>query len=129
MKKLIVMAAVIATLMSCGGGDSSKGKDEKKSETTDITQNPDYQKGLDLISKSNCPTCHKPYERIPGQGPSFSEVANKYASYPDTIVAHLASKVMKGGGGVWGEIPMIPHPELSEEEAVAIVKYVLLLKK
>ena len=129
MKNFIVLSAVLAILMSCGGSDSSKSKEEKKDQTADITQNPDYQKGLEIIGKTNCPTCHKPYERVPGQGPSFGEVANKYASYPDTIVTHLAKKVVNGGSGVWGEIPMIPHPELSEEEAIAIVKYVLLLKK
>jgi cytochrome c len=128
MKKFIMVSAVLALLMSCGGGDSNKSKEEKKDETADITKNPDYQKGLDVLAKSNCGTCHKVDERVPGQGPSFREVANKYGSYPDTIVTHLAKKVIKGGSGVWGEVPMIPHPELSEEEAGAIVKYVLLLK-
>jgi len=63
------------------------------------------------------------------QGPSYRDVANKYASLPDTIVTHLAGKIIKGGSGVWGEVPMTPHPALSEEDAKSMVKYILLLKK
>ena len=41
----------------------------------------------------------------------------------------LAEKVIKGGSGVWGAVPMTPHPQISQEDAEAMVKYVLLLKK
>jgi cytochrome c len=41
----------------------------------------------------------------------------------------LASKIIKGGSGVWGAIPMTPHPQISEDDAKQMVKYVLLLKK
>jgi cytochrome c len=47
---------------------------------------------------------------------------------PDTIVSHLADKIISGGSGVWGEIPMIPHPSISKDDAQTMVKYVLLLK-
>jgi cytochrome c len=47
---------------------------------------------------------------------------------PDTIVEHLAKKVISGGSGVWGEIMMTPHPGLSLDSAEAIVRYILLLK-
>jgi cytochrome c len=40
----------------------------------------------------------------------------------------LADKIIKGGAGVWGQIPMTPHPNLSKQDAEQIVKYVLLLK-
>ena len=135
MKKITILSFIVAALFACNsGGSKEESKDgtsttEKKDDASDLSSNPDYQKGVELVGKSNCPTCHKPYERIPGQGPSFGEVANKYASYPDSIVAHLANKVRKGGSGVWGEVPMVAHPEISEEDAKAMVKYVLLLKK
>jgi cytochrome c len=61
-------------------------------------------------------------------GPAYREVANKYANSPDTIVAYLAGKVIKGGTGTWGSVFMTPHPALSQEDAEAMVKYVLLLK-
>jgi cytochrome c len=41
----------------------------------------------------------------------------------------LASKIIKGGQGVWGAIPMTPHSSLSEADAEQMVKYILLLKK
>ena len=44
-------------------------------------------------------------------------------------VKMLAEKVIKGGSGVWGAVPMTPHPQISQEDAEAMVKYVLLLKK
>jgi cytochrome c len=133
MKKFIVASVALVLFISCGGGDNKEGKEtkeEKKESTTDITQHPDYQKGLDLIAQNDCTACHKLIgeERI--QGPTYEEVANKYASYPDTIIGHLANKIIQGGAGVWAETPlMTPHRSLTKEEAEAMVKYILLLKK
>ena len=93
----------------------------------DLSVNPDYQKGLELISKSNCLTCHKVDETL--IGPKYRDVANKYTGLPDTIIRHLAGKIINGGKGVWGEVLMTPHPEVSQEDAEAMVKYILLLKK
>lgn len=94
--------------------------------TTDLSSNPVYQKGLELYAKNDCGTCHKVDEKL--TGPAYADVANKYANAPDTIVTHLAKKVIAGGTGVWGQVPMTPHPNLSEADAEALVKYVLLLK-
>jgi len=41
----------------------------------------------------------------------------------------LTQKVLKGGGGVWGEIPMLPHPQHSAEEARAMVETILYLNQ
>ena len=124
MKKIIFASFVFVSLIAC---NSSGGKEEKKDNANDITQNPDYQKGIALIAKSNCLTCHKIDD--PLTGPPYREVANKYAGMPDTIIDHLAKKIISGGTGVWGQIPMIAHPEISEDDAKAMVKYILLLKK
>jgi len=124
MKKSFLVVLAIAILAACGGGSDSK---TESSKSADITKNPDYQKGLALISKSDCFTCHAIDTKI--TGPAYREVADKYAGYPDTIVSHLANKVINGGMGVWGEtIPMLPHSSLNKEDAEAMVKYVLLLK-
>ena len=120
---LLSMVVLISFLSNCGSGAD---KVEEKTDIADISQNPDYQKGLEAISKSDCLTCHMIDEKL--TGPSYRDVANKYASMPDTIINHLAGKILKGGGGVWGEIPMLGHPSLSNEEAVVMVKYILLLK-
>ena len=41
----------------------------------------------------------------------------------------LATKVIKGGSGNWGAIPMSPHPQLKQEDVESMIKYILLLKK
>lgn len=135
-KKVLIAASAITMALAACNSDSDKGSTEaegaKKEAGTesevDITKHPDYQPGLDVIGKSDCLTCHRPYEKI--QGPTYHDVAVRYAdSARATIVPSLAKKVIEGGVGVWGEIPMTPHPGLTQEEAEAAVKYVLLLKK
>lgn len=117
----ILALAMVTSLLACGGNS----KDDKPENILETVAPPD--KGLDLISKSGCPTCHKGDEVV--TGPSFISIAQKYAGIPDTIVTHLASKVIKGGSGVWGQVPMIPHPQISQEDAMLMVKYILAFKK
>jgi cytochrome c len=88
----------------------------------------DNEKGLALVGDPNnkCLTCHNIETAV--TGPSYLEVANRYAGRPDTIVAHLAQKVIKGGKGEWGETWMTPNA-VSQEDAEAMVRYILSLKK
>ena len=125
MKKYIFIISAVAILAACGGSDSGN----KKETVKDLSENPDYQKGLALVSKPEnlCLTCHKIDE--PLTGPPYREVAKRYAGLPDTIVTHLAKKIISGGNGAWGEIFMTPHPGLSQADAEAMVKYILLLKQ
>lgn len=132
MKLVLIVIVACAMMTGCGGNDSTKTA-EKKEDTTkadataDLSSNPDYQKGLAIEAASDCATCHKIDEKV--QGPAYQDIAKKYAGLPDTIVTHLAHKIISGGTGVWGEILMIPHPQLSQADAEAAVKYILLLKK
>ena len=125
MKKVFFSFLAACLLAACGGNESKTKTEEPK--TADITKDPAYQKGLELISKSDCFTCHQIDDKL--TGPPYREVANKYAGLPDTIVSHLAQKVITGGSGVWGQIMMTPHPAVSKEDAEAMVRYILLLKK
>ena len=130
MTRLLLYAFLSISIISCGSKDDKKAKTTETSAVNtdnDLSANPDYQKGLALIGKSDCLTCHKVDEMV--NGPSYREVANRYANESDTIVPYLASKIIKGGTGTWGSIFMTPHPALSQEDAEAMVKYVLLLKK
>ena len=131
MKKIFFVLSATVFLVSCGSGDKKEagGKtDEPVAEKKDdVSSNPDYQNGLALIAKSDCLTCHKIDEKL--IGPSYRDVANKYAGTSDTIVSHLAGKIISGGSGVWGEVLMTPHAALSKAEAETMVKYILLLKK
>lgn len=130
MKKYLVLIAITGILAACGGGGGSKpASDSSATASTsgggDLSSNPDYIKGLDLISRNDCLTCHDiATKKI---GPAYQDVANKYAGV-DTAVDYLAKKIVSGGTGVWGAIPMTPHPALALDSAKALVKYVLLLK-
>lgn len=129
MKKVGIFFLFCTVILSyqCGSGGEKKEEEPKtKSEVTDVTQDPVYQKGLELVAKSDCFTCHKIEEQF--TGPSYRDVAKKYADMPDTIVAHLAGKIIKGGAGVWGQVFMTPHA-IQQEDAEAMVRYILLLKK
>ena len=132
MKRVLIAAVALCMLASCGNNDSSSSAGKKDSAAAkpaeaDLSSNPDYQKGLALEAANDCATCHKVDEKV--QGPSFQDIAAKYNGYPDTIVTHLANKIRSGGSGVWGDIVMIPHPQIPQQDAEAIVKYILLLKK
>ncbi|MBC5774831.1 c-type cytochrome [Pontibacter sp. KCTC 32443] len=85
-----------------------------------------YELGASLISKSDCLTCHKDDQKV--VGPAYTEVADKY-EFNDKNVDYLAQKIIKGGAGVWGQIPMPPHPDLKPEDAKEMARYVLSLKK
>lgn len=120
---------MLALMAACGGKEEKKENAAATAATTassDLSSNPDYVKGLELIGKSDCLTCHKVGEKL--IGPSYKDVAEKYEN-TDENIAMLAGKIIKGGQGVWGQIPMTAHPAVTEDDAKAMVKYILLLKK
>lgn len=129
MKRILFSFSVMAVFISCGGNagsGSKKAGGDNNTPANDLSSNPVYTKGLGLVSKSDCLTCHKVDEAV--TGPAYRDVANKYAGMSDTIVTHLAKKIISGGTGNWGSVAMTPHPAISQEDAEAMVKYVLLLK-
>jgi cytochrome c len=128
MKKVLGTMVVVVVLMACGSNKDNKAAEAttETSSTTSLSANPDYQKGLELIGKNDCLTCHKANEK--NIGPAYKDVAAKYENNDDNVKM-LAEKIIKGGSGVWGAIPMTPHPTVTQEDAEAMVKYVLLLKK
>ena len=79
----------------------------------------------DLAKAKNCMTCHK----IDGKliGPAYKEVAAKYAGQKDAVTT-LAEKVIKGGTGVWGQVPMTPNPQVTLDEAKKLVTWIMTLK-
>jgi cytochrome c len=133
MKKYLSTFSLLVLLASCGDNANenatSANKDttaaEKPAASNDISANPDYQNGLAKISQSDCLSCHKVSEKL--IGPPYQDVANKYAG-SDTAVNYLVGKIIKGGKGVWGQVPMTPHPLLTEADVQQMVKYILLLK-
>lgn len=77
-----------------------------------------------LAQKSGCLACHAVDHKV--VGPAYKDVAKKYAGNK-AAVGKLADKVMKGGAGVWGQVPM-PPSNVSEADATKLVTWVLSLK-
>lgn len=84
-----------------------------------------FEKGKTLLSKSDCLACHKVDQKL--VGPAYADVAKKY-DMNDKNIAYLADKIIKGGAGAWGDIPMSPHPALSQGDAKEMAKYILSLR-
>ena len=132
MRKILYTLSAAVLLLACGGGATNKtSTTETTTETATssenkLSDNPDYSKGLALVAGSDCLTCHKVAEK--NIGPAYQDVAAKYENTDDNIEM-LAGKIIKGGSGNWGAIPMTAHANLSQEDAEAMVKYILLLKK
>jgi len=79
----------------------------------------------DLAKSKNCMACHAIGSKL--VGPAYKDVAAKYAGQKDAE-DKLVAKVMKGGSGVWGPVPMPANPQVSEAEAHTLVKWVLSQK-
>lgn len=75
-----------------------------------------------LAQAKGCLACHSVDKKI--VGPAYKDVAKKYTAKDE---AKLVDKVMKGGGGVWGPVPMPPN-NVTKEEATKLVKWVLSQK-
>jgi len=150
MKKTFIILSLSTILAACGGSkNGNTGSDstsannqgaaahqsEAVQETTvnktgaeqtgAATANPN-SKGAQLIAKSDCLTCHKEDTKL--VGPAYADVAKKYKN-DDATVDSLANKVIKGGSGKWGDVPMTPHPQIAVNDAKEMVKYILTLKK
>ena len=130
MKKITVaLSALILLGAACSSNNEKKEEKPAASAAAPaadaLSSNPDYQKGLELVAKSDCLTCHKVSEKV--TGPAYKDVAAKYENTEENITM-LAGKIIKGGSGNWGTIPMTPHATLSEADAKQMVKYILLLR-
>lgn len=78
-----------------------------------------------LATSKNCMACHAIDKKL--VGPAYKDVAKKYAGQKDAV-DKLAAKVMKGGSGVWGAVPMPANTQVNEAEAKKLVTWVLSLK-
>lgn len=101
----IPIIVVVAASLPCAGGLAWTGESAEA-----------------LMQKSDCLVCHKTDQKL--VGPSFREIADRYKDDPDAVKT-LTEKVINGGSGAWGQIPMAPHANLSATEAEEIVKWIL----
>ena len=140
MKKIIIAISFLAFMVSCSSGGEQQPTDpdmdatvaqddsvykEESGHASEETASADnsLEAGLALIEGSDCRTCHQNDTKV--IGPSYKEVAEKYSEEDiDVLVSHI----IDGSVGIWGEIPMTPHLDLSEEDARLMVKYILSLE-
>jgi cytochrome c len=140
-KKLRTMSKRLAFILSCtifaaACGNSGESKPTDTAATAPSTTKAPAttsadSKGLELIGASDCTTCHRLDKAGSGAsiGPAYSEVADKYSPAADSTVNRLVKKIIAGGSGVWGTVPMTPHPSIPEPDVKEMVKYILTLKK
>ena len=144
MKKTCIILSLCAVIAACSNNKSDQNvsndsvsasnQDAKIAETsadTNVTQigtdsnaGNASSKGAQLIASSDCLGCHKEQEKL--VGPAYKDVAKKYSN-SDKDIDYLANKIITGGKGVWGDIPMTPHPNLALNDAKEMAKYVLSL--
>ena len=79
------------------------------------------EKILALMAKSDCNTCHN--EEVKTVGPAYVDIAKRYSNTAEKS-EELVAKIIKGGAGNWGDVPMTPHPDLTEEDALLMVSYI-----
>jgi len=85
----------------------------------------EIEDGKLLISKSDCLGCHNTENKM--VGPAYREIAQMYPQ-TDASIASLSKKIIAGGSGKWGQIPMSPHPGITPPDARKMVMYILSLK-
>jgi len=78
-----------------------------------------------LATAKNCMACHAIDKKL--VGPAYKDVAAKYAGQKDAV-DRLANKIMKGGSGVWGPVPMPANSQVNEAEAKKLAAWVLSQK-
>jgi cytochrome c len=145
MKKAFFILCISVVVTACGGSSNSGGADSTKAanQTAKATSSDadtnatktgteaaggeaGSSTGASLMAASDCNTCHKVDTKV--IGPAFQDIAAKYPA-TEANIDTLANKIIRGGKGNWGDIPMAAHPALAVNDAKEIVKYILSLKK
>ena len=76
-----------------------------------------------LMTQKRCDACHDvTATRI---GPPFVAIAVRHRADKDNMIEVLARKIVLGGGGNWGVVPMVPNEHVSLDEARAMAKWIL----
>jgi cytochrome c len=117
--KIVPPLLLIILINSAVKGQQKKKPVAKQNVAADI------ETGKLLVTKSDCMTCHRNDFKL--VGPAYKDVAIKYATTPNAIT-YLSGKIIKGGGGVWGEVPMAAHPTITPQDAKKIATYILTIK-
>jgi len=134
-KKLITCTfCIISIALACNAWAQVKKKAivKKKPAAAAVPATPkppfattqEIEDGKALIAKSDCLACHKVDEKL--VGPPYIAVAEKYPQNQNSV-NDLSKKIVSGGSGVWGTVPMAPHPAIAPADADKMIKYILTL--
>ena len=127
--KLFFIALMSVLILSSCGSKKEEGKEESAYDEYEGGESASGETdlvalGKALVDASDCKTCHHPTNKI--VGPAHADVAAKY-DFTKENVKMLAGKIINGGSGVWGEIPMNAHADVSQADAENMARYVLSL--
>ena len=75
-----------------------------------------------LATSKNCMACHAVDKKL--VGPSYKDIATKYAGQADAV-DKLAGKVIKGGSGAWGPVPMPAKAQINEADAKKLITWIM----
>jgi cytochrome c len=129
MKKTLLILSCFALFMaSCGGESDKKTATEDTTVKVSVPESAEpavEHPGEALVKKSDCLGCHNKTQKV--IGPAYVNVAKRY-ELNDENVNTLAKHIIEGSKGVWGDLPMTPHADLSESDAKEMVRYILSLK-
>ena len=137
MQKIFVFFLVGSLVISCSKNESSSIPDHGNVATNETSEPKpvldsaalsvqNITEGKSLIEGTDCMSCHKIDAKL--IGPSYLDIAGKYENNPANVDL-LAGKIIDGGSGVWGTIPMAAHSGMSKEKTKKMVSYILSLKK
>ncbi len=130
--RFFIIFIAISFLAACGAGTGETAKSDSANATTEIQNRGGTEvdtaqniSGAQLIAANDCLTCHKISEK--SFGPSYQQIANRYENNQGNV-QNLASRIITGGKGLWGQNAMTPHPNLPEPQAQEMVRYILSLR-
>lgn len=132
LKYIVFLIGLSFCVYACSDENSNaKGHKEKMSATDSLINSGQIAGGTDpaaarLITANDCLTCHQ-VNGTKTVGPTFVQIAEKYELNEGNI-SNLARGIRAGSKGIWGDVQMIPHENVTPEDAAAMARYILSLR-
>ena len=120
----VVMAAAALGVANIGWRILNVSPAEKAAEAQ-VVEHPELAEGKKLVEASDCMRCHG-WERN-YVGPSFASIAQRYQARSDAET-YLAGRIRGGSVGEWGNVIMPRHPQISEQQALQMARWLLAVK-
>jgi cytochrome c len=122
----LASVATLASMRGPAGGASAAGPAADAGAGTSSVAAPSLADAgrppAERARDAGCLACHGVASRV--VGPGLREVAERYRGDAGAQ-ARLVGKVLEGGQGAWGPVPMPPHPAMAADEASALVRWIL----